>query len=66
MVTVVPFSKTVSVPGILYGFEHFRINIGTGGYLRRVSGKGFIYLFTKYQACLIGESGTSLNECLIT
>jgi len=39
MVTGVPFSKIVSVPGTLYGFEHLRINIGIGGYLRRVSEK---------------------------
>ena len=57
MVTLVPFSKTVSVPGILYGFEHSRFNIGSGGYLRRVSEKVFNDLFTKYQACLLGESG---------
>jgi len=57
MNTRIPFSKTVSVPGILYGFEHFRINIGIGGYLRRVSEKVFNDLFTKYQAYLLGESG---------
>jgi len=57
MITVVPCSKTVSVPGILYGFEHFRINIGIGGYLRRVSEKVFNDLFNKYQASLRVESG---------
>jgi len=37
MITRVPLSRTVSVPGILYGCEHSRFNIGTGGCLRRVS-----------------------------
>jgi len=52
MSTKVPSSKTESVPGILYGREHWRFNVGTGEYLRRVSETERNNFFLKYEACL--------------